>query len=83
VVPIGGFVGIMLYPSLDIFGLNLPALVEPNREAATRVFYWHMLGALAIVLLASLHVVAAAYHYYIRKDGVLRRMWLSVDRFST
>jgi cytochrome b561 len=81
-VPIGGFIGILLYPSLDIFGLTLPALLSPDRDAAERVFYWHMVGAFWIVVLAGIHAIAAAYHYYIRRDGVLRRMLLRVGRYS-
>jgi cytochrome b561 len=81
-VPIGGFIGILLYPSLDIFGVMLPSLLPPDRDAAEGVFYWHMVGAFGIVVLAGIHVIAAAFHYYIRRDGVLRRMLLRVGRYS-
>ena len=81
-VPIGGLIGILLYPSLDIFGVTLPALLSPDRDAAERVFYWHMVGALGIVVLAGIHAIAAAYHYYMRRDGVLRRMLLRAGRYS-
>ena len=81
-VAIGGYVGISLYPALDVFGFNLPALVAPDQEAAAKVFYWHMLGAFAIVLLVSLHVSAATYHYYMRRDGVLRRMLVKAGRYT-
>jgi cytochrome b561 len=83
VVPILGYVGISLYPALDIFGLfSLPGVVAPNQDAAARVLYWHWLGALAIVLLVGVHVAAALFHYFIRKDGVLRRMWVRAGRLS-
>jgi cytochrome b561 len=73
-VAVGGYVGISLYPALDIFGVGLPGLVAPDQQAAARVFYWHMMGAFAIVIVVGLHISAAVYHYYMRKDGVLRRM---------
>jgi cytochrome b561 len=79
-VPILGYLGISLYPALDVFGLSLPGLVEPNQEAAGRVFFLHLLGAVGIVLLAGMHVSAALFHYFIRKDGVLRRMWVRAGR---
>ena len=83
VVPILGYVGISLYPALDIFGLfSLPGVVAPNQDAAARVLYWHWLGALSIVLLVGVHVAAALFHYFIRKDGVLRRMWVRAGRLS-
>jgi cytochrome b561 len=80
-VPIGGIIGIELYPALDIFGISLPAMVTPDREAAERVFYWHMMGAFAIVVLVGIHIMAVAFHYYIRKDGVLRRMLIRAGQY--
>ena len=72
VVPIMGYVGISLYPALDIFGLfSLPGIL-----------YWHWVGAVAIVLLVGMHVGAALFHYLIRKDGVLQRMWVRAGRLS-
>jgi cytochrome b561 len=81
-VPLGGFIGILLYPSLEIFGVTLPALLSPDRDVAERVFYWHMVGAFGILVLAGIHAIAVAYHYYIRRDGVLRRMLLRAGRYS-
>ena len=83
VVPVLGYTGISLYPALDIFGLfSLPGVVAPNQGAAARVFYWHWVGAVAIVLLIGMHVGAALFHYVIRRDGVLRRMWVRAGRLS-
>jgi len=83
VVPVLGYIGISLYPALDIFGLfSLPGVVAPNQGAAARVFYWHWVGAVAIVLLVGMHVGAALFHYLIRRDGVLRRMWVRAGRLS-
>lgn len=74
-VPILGWVGISLYPALDVFGLfRLPGLVAPNQPASSTVFFLHKIGAFALVGLAAVHIVAALYHYIVRKDGVLRRM---------
>jgi cytochrome b561 len=38
----------------------------------------HGLIAWTIVALISLHVLAALFHQFIRKDGLLRRMWFDV-----
>ena len=56
--------------------------MSPNLDVAASVFYWHWLGAVAIVLLVGIHVAAALFHYVIRKDGVLRRMLVSAGRLS-
>lgn len=80
-VPIGGWIGVSLYPALDIFGLfSLPGLVAPDQAAASKVFYYHFLGALAIVALVGAHVGGALFHYFIRKDGVLARMLPAAGR---
>ena len=82
-VPIGGYIGISLYPALDLFGLiSLPGIVAPNQGAASAVFYYHWLGAVLIVLMVGVHVGAALFHYVIRKDGVLRRMLVRAGRLS-
>jgi cytochrome b561 len=83
VVPVLGYVGISLFPALDVYGLfSLPGIVAPDKAAAARVFYFHWLGAVLIVLLVGVHVAAALFHYFIRKDGVLARMLPQAGRRS-
>lgn len=75
VVPMLGWIGVSLYPSLDVFGLfNLPALAKPNEQAAAKVLSLHGTLALLLAAVACAHIGAAIYHHAIRKDGVLRRM---------
>lgn len=74
-VPLLGWVGISLYPSLKVFGLfSLPALASPNQDLAGKVLEVHGTLAIVMALLACAHIGAALYHHLIRKDGVLRRM---------
>ena len=58
-----------------MFGLKIPALI------ATRAPGWQWTGDVhgllanyAMLALVGLHVVAALYHYFVRRDGVLQRM---------
>lgn len=83
VVPILGYIGISLFPALDVHGFSLPAVASPDQQKAERVLFWHMLGAFAIVALAGMHVGAALFHYLIRKDGVLQRMLVRAGRFGS
>jgi len=74
-VPVAGYVGISLFPALDIFGLfSLPAVTAPNKAAANTVLAVHKGLAAALVLLIAVHVAAALFHYFVRKDNVLARM---------
>ena len=60
-----------------MFGLELPKLL------ATRAPGWGwtgdvhaLLATYGLLTLVGLHVAAALYHYFIRRDGVLQRMLL-------
>jgi cytochrome b561 len=80
-VPVAGFIGIQLFPALEIFGLfSLPAVLEPDREAAKTAFDVHRLLVVLLVLLVATHAAAALFHYFIRKDNVLRRMMPALRR---
>jgi cytochrome b561 len=37
----------------------------------------HGIGARLLLALLALHAGAALYHHFIRRDGLLRRMWFS------
>lgn len=74
-VPLLGWIGVSLYPSLTIFGLfDLPALARPSEGAAKRVLALHGWLAVALALAVAGHIGAALFHHVIRRDGVLRRM---------
>ena len=80
-VPLSGWIGISLYGARELFELfSLPPLTGVDQKASDGVFAWHLRGAVLILFLASAHVAAALYHYFIRKDGVLRRMLPNLDR---
>ena len=73
--PVAGYIGISLFPALDIVGpLSLPAVTAPDKETAKTAFMVHKLLAVTLVLLIAVHVAAALYHYFVRKDNVLGRM---------
>lgn len=75
VTPILGWLGVSLYGALEIFGLfSLPALSGQNQEASKYVFLFHVAAATLLVALIAVHVAAALYHRFVRKDGVLSRM---------
>jgi cytochrome b561 len=82
VVPLLGWLGISYYGPFEPFGIKLPALAAQDDAKATQVFFFHMLAAYALILLLGMHVAGALFHYVIRKDGVLRRMWVRAGRLS-
>ncbi|NOZ41743.1 MAG: cytochrome b [Alphaproteobacteria bacterium] len=60
--------------SVKFFGLDLPALVGKNKPVGEFFEEVHEVTAALLIIVFSLHVAAALFHHYIRKDDVLRRM---------
>lgn len=74
-MPILGWTGISLFPALEVFGLfSLPALTSPNQELANQVLTVHKSVAWLLIVLIIGHAGMALFHYFVRKDNVLRRM---------
>lgn len=59
---------------IPFFGLELPPLVGPNKDLAGQIKELHELGAEIGLWLVGLHALAALFHHYVLKDGVLLRM---------
>lgn len=81
VMPVLGWVGVSMFPALDVFGLfKLPALTAPNSDGAKLAFALHGLCAFALLGLIGMHVAAALFHHFVRKDNVLVRMLPGLSR---
>ncbi|MBE1161912.1 cytochrome b [Dyella sp. 7MK23] len=59
---------------VHFFGLTLPALVGADEDLADSLQGWHVDAAWALLALVLLHVGAALWHHFVRRDGVLRSM---------
>ena len=79
-VPILGWLAVSAYGPFKPFGIPLPALLAETGDRATFFFTLHKGAAILLALLLCMHVGAAIFHYVIRKDGVLNRMWPGLPR---
>jgi cytochrome b561 len=60
---------------MAFFGTGIPPLIgEMARPLRRQLREFHEWIGWAIIVLALLHALAALYHHYVLKDGVLRRM---------
>jgi len=60
---------------LSLFGvLPLPSPIGKDEALAEWLSMFHWAGAIAIILLISGHLAGVAYHTFIRRDGLLKRM---------
>lgn len=74
-MPIAGWVILSASgKSIPFFGLELPALIVPNKALAGQVKELHeTIGTIGYFLI-GIHAAAALFHHYVMKDNTLRRM---------
>jgi cytochrome b561 len=61
--------------SVSVFGwFTLPDLIVPDKELGKQLRDIHGWLAYAIIVMVSLHVIAALLHHFYYKNNVLRRM---------
>lgn len=59
----------------DFFGLlSLPSPLAPDRALAKMLGEVHETAAVALLVLAGIHALAALWHHFVRRDAVLRNM---------
>jgi superoxide oxidase len=59
---------------IPFFGLNLPALINENKNLASTIKELHETGGTIGYYLIGLHAVAGLFHHYLVKDNTLVRM---------
>lgn len=60
---------------VSVFGLfTMPMLVDKNEVMRHFMKETHEVLAWTIIVVVSLHIAAALYHHFVRKDNVLTRM---------
>jgi cytochrome b561 len=59
----------------DFFGLfHVPQFTSPDRVAAGEYEHLHIYAAYVLLAFIVLHVIAAAWHHFVRRDRVVTRM---------
>jgi len=75
VLPISGFVGSSFSPyPVKFFGMALPKLWEPSPEGKEFFAEVHEWTADVFMVLLALHILAAIWHQWVKRDGLLSRM---------
>jgi cytochrome b561 len=74
-MPVAGWVGSSAAghpPHLGDYSLGLP--IEKSETIDNIAFWFHNNIALVLIALISVHVLAALYHYFIKRDDIMQRM---------
>jgi len=59
----------------SFFGwFTVPQFTSPDKVAAKTYEDWHIVSAYVLLALIALHVAAAAWHHFVRRDRVAMRM---------
>jgi cytochrome b561 len=76
VQPFIGWIATSAFPApLPFFGLfELPSIWPADRALSDRLFGVHRFIGVAIGVVAAMHIGAALFHHFVRKDRVLMRM---------
>jgi cytochrome b561 len=61
-------------PTVYLGLVPLPDLLAPDRSLGESLLHLHHTLAFLLAILIGIHVAAAAYHHFVLKDGVARRM---------
>lgn len=81
IMPVAGYIRVKAggFPieTLDALGIGSP--VPRSDEIAEIAKTVHYYGALALTAVVALHILAAAHHGLIRRDGIFSRMWSPKD----
>jgi len=75
VLPLSGFMGssFSAYP-VKFFGLVLPKLWDPSPEGKELFSQIHEVTAFVMMIVIILHISAAVWHQWVKRDGLLSRM---------
>jgi cytochrome b561 len=76
VQPLIGWIATSAYraPVVFFWLFELPPIWPENRAFSEQAFAVHRALGILIALLVLVHIAAALYHHFIRKDGILTRM---------
>ena len=75
-MPIVGYIANSLSATATpFFGLfALPPITGNNEELSKQLFTIHRWVGILVIIIVLIHISAALYHYFIRRDNVLQRM---------
>ena len=65
----------------NVFNLfTIPSIAPDDKALREQVETLHGWSANALVIVAACHAAAGLFHHFVRKDGVLGRMWPALSR---
>jgi len=68
---------------IPFFGLELPALIGPDKALAGQLKEIHEFVGTAGYFLIGTHAAAALFHHYVQRDNTLLRMWPGSRKLAT
>ncbi|MBA3661258.1 MAG: cytochrome b [Gammaproteobacteria bacterium] len=74
-MPLAGWIGSSAAGKAPhLGGINFMLPIAQSKTISSASFFIHNNLAIIIIVLVSVHVLAALYHHFIKRDNILRRM---------
>lgn len=82
IMPLSGLIGsVAAGRPPHFYGINFELPIAQDKNIAEFAFeYVHEPLAIILIILISLHIAAALYHHFIKRDDILRRMLSDTTR---
>lgn len=80
VVPGVGLLASSFNHGFNLFVFHWDPLFAVDKELAHAIMGWHGVTAYVLAGLLGLHVAAFAWHQFVQKDGLIRRIWFGVPQ---
>ncbi|MDO9524867.1 MAG: cytochrome b [Gemmobacter sp.] len=76
-VPVAGYIRVRAggFPIESLDALELPTLVAKSEGLAEAAKSVHDISGSVLIVLLAMHIGAALFHRFVRRDGVFERMW--------
>ncbi len=84
IMPLAGYVRVRAggYPIEALDALGIPSMVPRSEALSEFAKMVHYYSSYAIAGLVAMHIGAALFHRFIKKDGIFSRMWPLVAKRS-
>jgi cytochrome b561 len=80
VVPGAGLLASAFNHGFNLFVFHWEPVFAVDKDLAHQIMGWHGVTAYVLAGLLSLHVIAFAWHQFVQKDGLIRRLWFTPTR---
>lgn len=77
IVPAAGLLASAFNHGFNLFVFHWDPLFPVDKALARQIMDWHGVTAYLLAGLLGLHLAAFAWHQFVQKDSLIRRIWFT------